>query len=50
MFPDSNARRRHRRARILHDPIFSFFGWLETQLEGRKYNGEDELQEQRMKF
>jgi hypothetical protein len=44
MFPDSNARRSHRIARILHHPIF-LIGWLKTQLEWRKYNGEDELSE-----
>jgi hypothetical protein len=43
MFPDSNARRSHRIARKLHHP--TFFGWLETQLERREYNGEDELYE-----
>jgi hypothetical protein len=43
MFPDSNARRSHRIARILHHPIF--FGWLKTQLERREDNGKDELYE-----
>jgi hypothetical protein len=44
MFPDSNARRSHRIALILHHPTF-LFGWLKTQLERREYNGEDELYE-----
>jgi hypothetical protein len=44
MFPDLNAYRSHRIARILHHPTFPF-GWLKTQLEGREYNGEDELHE-----
>jgi hypothetical protein len=44
MFPDSNARRSHRIARILHYRTF-IFGWLETQLEQREYNGEDESHE-----
>jgi hypothetical protein len=43
MFPDSNARRSHRRARILRHP--TFFAWLKTQFERREYNGEDELYE-----
>jgi hypothetical protein len=41
MFPDSNARRSHRLARILHHPIF-LCGWLKTQLELSEYNGKDE--------
>jgi hypothetical protein len=44
MFPDSNARRSRRIARILHHPTF-LFGWLKTQLERRGYNGDDELYE-----
>jgi hypothetical protein len=44
MFPDSNARRSHRIARILHHPTF-FFGWLKTQLERRKHKGKVELYE-----
>jgi hypothetical protein len=44
MFPDSNAHRSHRRARILHHPTF-LFGWLKTQLERREYNGDNELYE-----
>jgi hypothetical protein len=43
MFPDSNACRINRIARILHHS--TFFGWLKTQLERREYNGEDELYE-----
>jgi hypothetical protein len=43
LFPDSNARRSHRIARILHHPIF--FGWLKTHLERRGYYGENELYE-----
>jgi hypothetical protein len=43
MFPDSNARRSHRIARILHHP--TFFGWLKTQLERIEYNREDEFYE-----
>jgi branched-subunit amino acid aminotransferase/4-amino-4-deoxychorismate lyase len=43
MFPDSNARRSHRIARILHHP--TFFGWLKIQLEQRKLNRENELYE-----
>jgi hypothetical protein len=39
MFPDSKARRSHRIARILHHPTFPF-GWLQTQLERREYNGD----------
>jgi hypothetical protein len=42
MFPDSNARRSHRRALILHHPTFPF-RLAENQLERRKYNGEEEL-------
>jgi hypothetical protein len=44
MFPDSNARRSHHIAQILHHPTF-LFGWLKTQLELREFNGEDELYE-----
>jgi hypothetical protein len=44
MFPDSNARRSRRLARILNHPIFSF-DWLKTQPERREYNGEDQLYE-----
>jgi hypothetical protein len=44
IFPDSNARRSHRIARILHHPTF-LFDWLKTQLEWREYNGKDELYE-----
>jgi hypothetical protein len=44
MFPDSNACRSHRIARILHHPIF-LFSWLKTQLERREYNGANELYE-----
>jgi hypothetical protein len=43
MFPDSNAGRSYRPARILHPA--TFFGWLKPQLERRGYNGEDELYE-----
>jgi hypothetical protein len=43
MFPDSNARRSYRIARILHHP--TFFDWLKTQLERREYTGGDELYE-----
>jgi hypothetical protein len=43
MFPDSNARRSHRDARILYHPTFFLFGWLKTPLERREYNGENEL-------
>jgi hypothetical protein len=44
MFPDSNARRSHRVARILHHPTF-LFDCLKTQFERREHNGEDELYE-----
>jgi hypothetical protein len=44
MLLDSNARRSHRIARILHHQTF-LFGWLKTQLERREYNGENELYE-----
>jgi hypothetical protein len=44
MFPDSNPRRSHCIARILHHPTF-LFGLLKTQLERREYHGEDELYE-----
>jgi hypothetical protein len=42
MFPDSNSRRSHHIARVLHYPTF-LFCWLKTQLERREYNKEDEL-------
>jgi hypothetical protein len=44
MFPDSNARRSHGIARILHHPTF-LFGRLKTQLGQRECNGENELYE-----
>jgi hypothetical protein len=44
MFPDSNARRGHCTARILHHPTF-LFGWLKTQHDRREYNGKDKLYE-----
>jgi hypothetical protein len=44
MFPDSNARRSHHIARILHHPTFSF-SWVKIELGRREYNGEDELYE-----
>jgi hypothetical protein len=44
MFPDSNTRRSHGIAWVLHHPTF-LFGWLKAQLERREYNGEDELHE-----
>jgi phosphatidylglycerophosphatase A len=44
MFPELNARRSHRIARILYHPIF-LFGWLKTQLERRESNGEDKSYE-----
>jgi hypothetical protein len=44
MFPDSNARRSHRIAWILHYPTF-LFSWLKTQLDRGEYNGEDALYE-----
>jgi hypothetical protein len=44
MLPDSNTRRNHRTAQILHHPSF-LFNWLKTQLERREYNEEDELYE-----
>jgi hypothetical protein len=44
MFLDSNARRNHCIARILHHSTFSF-RLAETRLERREYNGENELYE-----
>jgi hypothetical protein len=44
MFPDSNARRSHHIARILHNRLL-LFGWLQIQLKRREYNGENELYE-----
>jgi hypothetical protein len=41
---DSNARRNHRIARMLHHPTF-LFNWLKTALERKEFNGEDELHE-----
>jgi hypothetical protein len=44
MFLDSNAGGGRRIAGTLHHPTFSF-RLVETQLERREYNGEDELYE-----
>jgi hypothetical protein len=45
MFPDSDACRSHRTARILYHPTFFLFGWLKTQFERREYNVKGELYE-----
>jgi hypothetical protein len=44
MFPDSNARRSHRIARILHYPVFSF-RLAQNPAGTGEYNGKDELYE-----
>jgi hypothetical protein len=44
MFPDSNARRSHRIARILHHPASSF-RLAENPARTKRDNGEDELYE-----